>query len=122
VVQRSGYYFKMFLPDATAGGLTGGVPELDTGGAGATLPDANNCEILWCCYAWPVDAGKSANRCFFINQDGDVLQFGNKDADYDSTTSIPAFDAVFAVGGDMGSALGINGTPTTDGFLWTVLQ
>lgn len=124
VVSRSGYFFKMFLPDVT--GAAGDVPALGeavAGGAGGTLPDPNNCEILWACYAWPIDAGKSGNRAFFINQDGDILQFGNKAGVYTGTgATVPAFDAVFSVANDMGSNVGINGVASQDGELWTTLQ
>jgi prepilin-type N-terminal cleavage/methylation domain-containing protein len=126
VVARSGYYFKMFLPQATAGGTTDAQPEDPAGGATAgSEPDPNNCEILWCCYAWPVEAGKSGNRTFFINQDGDVLQFANKAGTYSDLANGPAFDAAFsdATGGtDMSAPLAINGATANDGNLWTVLQ
>jgi len=120
-VARSGYIFKMFLPDVTAG-ATPGIPEDLNGGATAgSEPAPNNCEILWCCYAWPIDAGKSGNRTFFINQDGDVLQFGNKASVYDGNVGVPAFDAVYTAAGDMASAVGLAGA-STDGESWTVLQ
>ncbi|TAJ24342.1 MAG: hypothetical protein EPO68_01555 [Planctomycetota bacterium] len=111
----------MYLPDATAG-TTGAIPEDVAGGATAgTEPNPNNCEILWCCYAWPIDAGKSGNRCFFINQDGDVLQFGNKAGVYNGAVAAPGFDAVYQVAGDMASTVGLNGA-SSDGESWTVLQ
>ena len=126
VVARSGYYFKVFLPQATLAGITGAQPEDAAGGATAgSEPDPNNCEILWCCYAWPVEAGKSGNRTFFINQDGDVLQFGNKAGTYSDLANGPAFDAAFsdATGGtDMSAPLAINGATANDANLWTVLQ
>jgi prepilin-type N-terminal cleavage/methylation domain-containing protein len=123
-VTRSGYIFKMFLPDAT-GGTTPAIPEDVAGGAtGGAEPNPNNCEILWCCYAWPIDTGKSGNRVFFINQDGDVLQTGNKTnatLQYNGTASLPAFDAVYQTADDMASAIGLAGA-STDGNAWTVLQ
>jgi prepilin-type N-terminal cleavage/methylation domain-containing protein len=125
LVSRSGYYFKMFLPDVTGGaGDVPALPEDVAGGAVAgSEPNPNNGEILWACYAWPIDAGKSGNRCFFINQDGDILQYANKTADYTGTgATVPPFDAVFSVAADMGSNVGLNGVATNDGFLWTTLQ
>src|SRR5262245_43409490 len=54
-VERAGYYFKIYLPGPTAGGSIPGIPEdgaEGTGGSGAAVgTDADNCEILWCCYA-----------------------------------------------------------------------
>ena len=138
VVERSGYYFKMFLPDAGAAPIAG-VPEDNTanvGGATAgTFPGADNCEILWCCYAWPVESGSTGNRAFFINQEGDLLQTQNTGANapvfYDGFNSIPAFDASLSDESalDMGSRLGItamlvaegNGAAANDGNTWTVV-
>ena len=125
VVERQGYYFKMWLPDVTAG-TTPAVAELGTGGAdGAAFPDPDNAEILWACYAWPVDAEKTGNRCFFINQEGDLLQFDNRDESYEGLDG-PAFDAAFddATGGlDMSTDLGITamGFTANDGNTWTVV-
>ncbi|MEM7307745.1 MAG: prepilin-type N-terminal cleavage/methylation domain-containing protein [Planctomycetota bacterium] len=126
IVERQGYHFKMWLPDVTAGGVTPAVSELNTGGAdGGNLPDPDNAEILWACYAWPVDAEKTGNRCFFINQEGDLLQFDNRDESYEMLNG-PAFDAAFADdtgGGDMSTSLGITamGFTANDGNTWTVV-
>ena len=123
-VQRSGYVFQIFLPSATAAGVTGAVPEDATGGMyGTTLPDPDNCEILWMAYAWPADVNKTGNRCFFINQEGDLLQMNNRIATpYDGAAGGPDFDAAFSVSGDMASALGINGVAAQDGGTWTAVQ
>ena len=132
IVTRSGYNFKIFLPDATAaGGATPALAELQTGGADpANLPNANNCEILWCAYAWPVSATQTGNRAFFINQEGDLLQFLNRPQaagglpPYDGVVAaqIPVADAAYSVANDIGSPLGINGVASNDGFLWTPVQ
>lgn len=123
-VQRSGYVFQIFLPSATAAGVTGAVPEDATGGMyGAVLPDPDNCEILWMAYAWPADVNKTGNRAFFINQEGDLLQMNNRiAAPYDGPAAGPNFDAVFSVAGDMGAALGINGVAAQDLGTWTAVQ
>ena len=125
ITERQGYYFKMYLPLATASGVTPAVGEAGTGGGGATLPDSDNSEILWACYAWPVDAEKTGNRVFFINQEGDLLQFDNRDESYEGLGG-PAFDAAFADasgGGDMATDLGITamGFTPNDGNVWTVV-
>jgi hypothetical protein len=66
-VERNGYRFRMFLPQA------GGQPvsERDGGGFGAGETDAALAETLWCCYAWPVEGD---GPTFFVNQSGDILQ------------------------------------------------
>ncbi len=134
IVERSGYYFKMWLPDATAGGVTPAIAEdgvLGIGGKTAgPFPDPNDCEIIWGCYAWPVDAQKTGNRCFFINQEGDLVQFLNLAQVYETLALVPAFDAAYSNetgGGDMSAPLGItamitaNGFAANDGETWTVV-
>jgi prepilin-type N-terminal cleavage/methylation domain-containing protein len=136
VVERSGYYFKMFLPGATVAGVTPGIAEVGTLGVGgadaANLPSPDDSEILWNCYAWPVDAGKTGNRAFFINQEGDLLQFLNQAEVYEGlavAVNIPVFDAAYSdeSAGDMSSRLGITAMLVDDGFAandgntWTVV-
>jgi type II secretory pathway pseudopilin PulG len=122
-VSRSGYFFQMWLPDATAGGLTPGLPEAPGGGAiGGPFPDGNNAEILWCCYAWPIDVNGTGNRAFFVNQEGDLLQFQNRlAAPFTSNILTPAFDSAFTTPGDMASNLRI-GAAGPDGSIWTAVQ
>jgi len=124
VVTRSGYAFSIFLPDTTAAGVTAGIAEAAGGGADATtFPDPDNNEILWSCYAWPLDYQKTGNRVFFINQEGDLLQMNNRLATpYDGAAGGPGFDAVHVTAGDMASALGINGVAAQDGGTWTAVQ
>jgi len=147
IVERAGYYFKIYLPDVTAAPLISGLPETGapgTGGqdAGATFPDSDNCEILWSCYAWPVAPESTGNRAFFINQEGDLLQTLNNAGNanvvvpYDGLNAVPTFDAAFSdMVGDpngaaltgMGASLGITaqisamGAAANDGNVWTIV-
>lgn len=135
VIERSGYYFKIYLPAATSAvpdivGVAEEGPE-GQGGAG-TIPDPNNCEVIWCCYSWPVDAESTGNRAFFINQEGDLLQTLNNQGGggtavlYENLTSVPAYDAAFDTGSavlGLGASLGITaqGLTATDGNTWTIV-
>ena len=137
VAQRSGYYYKMFLPGPTVGGLITGVAENGVvnqgGGIPGSLPDPASAEILWACYAWPVDAGKTGRRAFFVNQEGDIIQFLNQDGTYSGITvagNIPTFAAAYSDekgGPDMNAPLGITavingrGAAAIDGNTWTVV-
>ena len=124
-VTRSGYAFQMFLPGATAGGLTPGIAEAAGGGSPAGLPDGDNCEILWSCYAWPMNVNQTGNRAFFVNQEGDLLQTRNQGAaPYDGAANTPAFDAAYTAAGDMGSQVSIGGNPlaAVDGNVWVPVQ
>jgi len=141
-VARSGYVFKMYLPDAVAAGDIPGIPETgatELGGATTgNFPDPDNCEILWCCYAWPETAEATGNRAFFVNQEGDLLQTannggaGNTAVFYDGFDNGPAYDAAYStMAGDpnpnaltgMGASLGITamGESPNDGNVWTVV-
>ena len=102
------------------------------------VPDSDNCEILWCCYAWPAQAEATGNRVFFINQEGDLLQTLNNEGAantalfYDGLLQGPAFDAAYsdmaadpnpnAITG-MGANLGITaqGEAPNDGNVWTTV-
>ena len=141
-IERSGYLFKMYLPDAVNGQDIPGFAETGADGIGgataATIPDPDNCEILWACYAWPVEAEATGNRAFFINQEGDLLQTANNEGAtntaifYDGAGNGPLYDAAYSdMAGDpnpnamtgMGASLGITaqGENPNDGNLWTVV-
>ena len=121
-VSRSGYFFQLYLPGPTAGG-TPGLPEDPTGGALlGPFPEANNCERMWCAYAWPMQGGGSGARAFFVNQEGDIMQSLNRGPVVYSSALAPTFDAAFSVAGDMRSPRGTNGIPAVDGNLWVAVQ
>ena len=119
VVQRQGYNFQMWLPNATAAGLVPGIAEAATGGSSATFPNPNNGELLYCVYAWPADYNKTGNRAFFTNQEGDLLQCLNRSlTPYDGAVKTPGFSEAFTVAGDMGSALRIGVAGGADNTIW----
>jgi prepilin-type N-terminal cleavage/methylation domain-containing protein len=127
VVSRSGYYFQMWLPDVTAVPLTPGIAEDVNGGSPAAFPDPDNCEILWCCYAWPMDVAGTGNRAFFVNQEGDLLQTQNRSANpftgLPGVGNTPAFDECFAVLGDMASGLNTGAVSVTGSTnIWVAVQ
>ena len=124
VIERQGYMFKISLPDSSTG-VVAGVPEAVGGGAdAATLPGSANSEIYWCAYAWPKQAGKTGNRCFFINQDQDIIQTDGKvtAARYEGTGLVPAFSAAYD-SADMGDHLGLSimGKTAVDTNVWTAV-
>ena len=122
VVTRSGYMFQMYLPD----NLEGGAPEAANGGAdNAALPDPDNCETTWCCYAWPANYGTSGNRVFFVNQQGDVVQSNNQTQEYSGQTTMPTPDAAFLAAGTADYIMGVvsvGTTGSTDGGRWTAVN
>jgi hypothetical protein len=108
-VYRSGYLYRIFLPDPRGNGIGEG-PE-------GFLPaqiDANLAETTWCTYAWPAVGGEPGRRTFFANQAGDVL--ATEDQRYAGPGSGPAADAAFRGPGIAGPvAIGV---PANDGNTW----
>ncbi len=145
IVERAGYLFKMYLPGPVVVQNIPGIAETGANGVGGAtagnFPDPDNCEILWACYAWPVEAEATGNRAFFVNQEGDLLQTLNNEGGsntavfYDAMVlpaRIPLFSAAFSdMAGDpnpnamtgMGASLGITaqGELPNDGNVWTVV-
>lgn len=124
IVVRAGYCFQMVLPGATAGGLTGFVTENAAGGNTAGgLPDPDNAEIMWACYAWPMQVNSTGNRAFFVSQEGDLLQTQNRIAPIETPNPLPAFTPgeCYSVATDMGSPL-IAGAAGATGNIWTMVQ
>ncbi|QDV07685.1 putative major pilin subunit [Planctomycetes bacterium Poly30] len=126
VAMAGGYYFKMFLPDASPLPPVNGIGEDPLGGArSGTLPGATNSERLWACYAWPVSHGRTGHRAFFINQDGEVLATQNFPAQaggsYSGVARVPAADAVFSQPSDISSrpATARSGLAAQDQLLWS---
>jgi RNA polymerase sigma-70 factor (ECF subfamily) len=91
IVVRSGYCFQVFLCDAGSRGLA----ESALGGAGPQRPDPALAEVVWCCYAWPMEHGVSGTRAFFVNQAGDVFACENQTAVYAGVHNGPRPDAIF---------------------------
>lgn len=126
VVNKSGYFFKMYLPDTAGPGAPLG--ELPAGGSPGG-EDPNFCENTWICYAWPSDQATSGNRTFVVNQTGDVLQTANQAGAvllYDGAVSVPAGDGALANTNpnDIREPLSINGrpAPANDGNTWVIVN
>ncbi|MHC4470633.1 MAG: DUF2950 family protein [Planctomycetota bacterium] len=79
---RSGYYFKIYLPQSDGTGYVA-----DVGSPTWTNIDSDLAETTWCCYAWPVNYGNSGNRSFMVNQSGDVV--ASEYAGYTGTAGPP---------------------------------
>jgi hypothetical protein len=111
---KSGYCFVVYLPDSSkAGGWThearrSGDPSL-TGGTGRVGVDA--AERRWCAYAWPVSMNNSGKRCFFVDQEGTVLQSMNEAGRHTGVNDLPAPDSA-----------GLAGQKGGDGDTWTVVN
>jgi type IV pilus assembly protein PilA len=75
-----GFYFALYLPDATGAGVVAMPANLGN-------IDAQNAEHFWTCLAWPRDRQLQGYGTFFTNQSGDILVC--KNATYSGKTSVP---------------------------------
>ena len=117
-VDRTGYYYRMYLPDAS--GI--GVRERPGGGYLPGDVDPNLSEVIWCCYAWPARYGASGRRTFFMNQVGGIV---TTESDLLSGTSCPLIRGGSAfITGNPDSITGRNavGTYGADGNFWKSVQ
>ncbi|MCB9891729.1 MAG: hypothetical protein H6833_08790 [Planctomycetes bacterium] len=124
-VKRSGYAFRIYLPDAQGNGIfEAGENETAwsvTGSAAAALG-----ETTWCAYAWPLTR-EAGTRVFFVNQQGDILACSNTVANggqgyYGDAAPNPL--AAFRVEGFVGLISGnvaVN-TQGWDGEQWVVVN
>ncbi|MEE8107416.1 MAG: DUF2950 family protein [Planctomycetota bacterium] len=67
-VSRSGYFFKVWLPDSSGDGLG----EVAGGGADPAV-DSELSEVSWCAYAWPNVYEQTGIRSFYVSARGDIL-------------------------------------------------
>jgi type II secretory pathway pseudopilin PulG len=117
-VSKSGYIFRVYLPDANGQG----VRENPGGGYDAGVLDPNNAEGYWCCYAWPAGAGISGRRAFFVNQMGEILFTDNKN--YTGANSTAIRPGIAYQTSDLDSITGqmAIGTTGPDGTLWRIVN
>ncbi len=78
--ERHGYLLALYLPNAAGVG----VPEIASK-IGTIDPDRS--ASFFTCVAWPISYGKSGQRTFFMNQQGDVL--ATVDFAYNGHTGVP---------------------------------
>lgn len=114
---RAGYVYKVYLPDAQGNGL-------DEAAANYPLVDSDTAEVVWCCYAWPMNLETTGRRAFFVNQGGTVLSTDNAVQRYDGFAGGPVGSAALDPNTPAGSILGVfnSGVVAQDGGIWTVSQ
>lgn len=97
IVTKSGHAFRIFLPGPKGKAIHEGMAAPAAPFSGPLDPDA--AETTWCAYAWPVSAGNSGQRVFFVDQGGDVWQTSNADSRYSGFLAAPEWDAAMPAGG-----------------------
>lgn len=117
-VMRSGYLFQIWLPD-TAGA---GVAEDPNGGkVTVNAVDADQAEVFWCAYAWPMTVNQTGTAVYFANQSGEILTCSNAVAHYQGHTKVPNADAAFLTPGTMTGTIAVN-QAGQDGETWKRTQ
>lgn len=122
VVRKSGYCFRIYLPDSeNPSGFVHESGPADAvalaGGTGRVSVDM--VETTWCAYAWPETLGASGSRAFFVNQAGDVVQSSNEKAQWAGEKGPPG-NAAFVGAGITGQVA--VGTAGRDGDVWKVVN
>ncbi len=107
---RSGYLYRIYLPDSRGRGI--GEPVEGYTSRSAVDPDL--AETTWCAYAWPV-AAESGSKVYFMNQGGDVLV--TEDTRYVGPGNGPPPDAAFKEAGVITGTTAV-GTKGSDGNVW----
>jgi len=126
LVSKNGYYFIIYLATDTLGGSG---TDLGLGGTAAApgpiLADAgavNLQELTWCCYAWPIDQGRTGSRTFMVNEEGVLYQTQAETLTYSGTATIPAANGAYeGLPFQSNVASGV-GAVANDGNVWTVVQ
>lgn len=111
-VTRCGYLLQVCLPSKQSW--------LAEGDTGAKAVDPDHAERAWRCYAWPLEAGETGARAFFVDQTNTVYVSDNKNGRYSGYGKRPAADAAVAAAV---AAAGIDATvaengPGVDGQVW----
>jgi hypothetical protein len=121
-VVKSGYAFKIFLPDAAAqSGFASEIgPAANVAISGATSSvGVDLSETFWCAYAQPQLLGQTGIRRFFVYQRGDVMQSSNDVARGQGATAIAGESAYLGTGCTAAVAVATTGQ---DGDIWRVLN
>ncbi len=94
IASKAGYNYLIYLPTNANGPAK---KEGDILPNTTIWADADEQEVMWCCYAWPVSRTQTGNRAFCVNQTGTVYQTPNDGANqlYSGTTQIPVVEAAF---------------------------
>ncbi len=114
-LQRTGFHFALYLPDAAGVGLAT---------TPANLPniDATLARDYWTCVAWPTTRDATGSATFFVNQRGEIVQ--SKDAPYSGRGSVPP--AGCALVGGAATRIDREAVATSalgaDGFRWLPVQ
>ena len=112
---KSGYLFTVFLPD----GANAALGEIgNVGGAGVSAAAADDQELAYVCYGWPVQINRSGTRAFATTEEAEIYHTKMAVAQYDGAAAAPTSNAIYS-GITILSPLGVGGVAANDGNTWT---
>lgn len=126
---KSGYYFRIYLSNASSKDLTavgddrtlGG--DASKGGPPAAAEAIRLQESCFALYAWPAELHSTGSRTFFVNQTGQVYATKMEAKTYDGEDAMPAANAAYIHGCDVfRSPISWGTTPGNDGNQWFPVQ
>jgi prepilin-type N-terminal cleavage/methylation domain-containing protein len=117
-VTRSGYVFRIYLPDPAGKG----VREKAGGGIGAGALGADLSESTWVCYAWPARYGISGHRTYFVGPLGEICCTEDRRYSGENCPDIRPGTALLVSDIDSITGRGAIGTVAADGNLWRPVQ
>ncbi len=113
-LEKHGYYFCVYLPDATGVGRAA-----TTSNAGSVDPAKSS--SFYTCLAWPVHAGRTGNRTFFVTQQGQMLK--TRKAEYSGISVLPPAGAALSGGNPLRvDSLELTRGVGADGKDWVLVQ
>ena len=121
-VTRSGFHFKVFLPNAQGRAVSeSSLSALEA--SGAAVIDSDLAETTWCAYAWPARGGATGTHTFFVSQRGDITRSEREPALRSGPNGIEVSEAGYAFVAGGGPASQITGVVAygalgRDGKVW----
>ena len=117
-VKRSGYVFRMYLPEAAGVGRG----ENPGGGMTAGVLSPDLAELHWCCYAYPQNHDSSGRMTFFVSERSEITKAD--DSRYEGAGCAALRAGAAYVTGDLSHMTGAIaiGTRAADGNLWRPVQ
>ena len=104
VASKCGFYYRLYLSNATPGDpyATGTDKELGGNSAiGGSLPDPmaiSRQETAYALYAWPMELRVTGNRCFFSSQSAEIYFCRMLATTYDNISAAPTANAAYESG------------------------
>lgn len=117
-VKRSGYMFRMYLPESAGVGHA----ENPGGGMSPGVVNPDLAELHWCCYAYPQNHDSSGRMTFFVSERSEITK--TDDTRYEGAGCAALRAGAAFVTNDLSHMTGkvAIGTRGADGNLWRPVQ